>query len=308
MRKGCRSPERLFYWPESGSHALTRKEKEMRRLFTTCFPRAGKAAISLVLVLLAGLALSTQSQAQGPALTTINDTVYFADGSPATGTVLISWPSFVSPDGYAVPAGNQSVTLGAQGAFTAQLVPTVGATPAGIYYVAVFQLDDGTVRTEYWAVPTTSPVTIAQILTTPGSGLGNLVATQAYVNAAIAPLAVDATVVHLAGTETIIGTKQFTVPPSLPTPVGPNDGANKGYVDQAVENVGSGAYVPIAGGTMTGPLTLPGEPGRMKLVEDRVAALEKSDLRRTIIDRLITAAITFAISAVISWHDRLPFK
>jgi hypothetical protein len=293
MRKGRRSPERLFYWPESGSHALTRKGNEMRRLFNTCFPIAEKAAISLVLVLFTGLALSMQLHAQGPALTTITGIVYRADGSPASGTVVISWPSFVSADGYAVAAGNLNVTLGSEGAFTAELVPNVGVTPAGTYYVAVFQLDDGTVRTEYWAVPSTSPVTLAAILTTPGTGLGNLVATQAYVNEAIAPLAVDATVVHLAGTETITGTKQFAVPPSLPTPVGPSDGANKGYVDQAVQNVGSGAYVPIAGGTMTGPLTLPGE---------------KSDLRRTILDRLITAAITFAISAVISWHDRLPFK
>jgi hypothetical protein len=51
-----------------------------------------------------------------------------------------------------------------------------------------------------------------------------------------------------------------------------------------------------------------GQPGRMTLVEERVVALEKSDLRRTIYDRLITAAITFAISAAISWHERLGFK
>ena len=143
------------------------------------------------------------------------------------------------------------------GAFTAQLVPNVGASPAGTYYVVVFQLDDGTVRTEYWAVPTTSPTTIAAVLTTPGTGLGNFVVTQQYVNTAVAGL--DATVVHLAGTERITGTKQFTVPPSLPVPVGANDAANKGYVDAAVSNVGSGAYVAIAGGTMTGPLTLPGD-------------------------------------------------
>lgn len=51
-----------------------------------------------------------------------------------------------------------------------------------------------------------------------------------------------------------------------------------------------------------------GQPGRMKLVEDRVVLLEKSDLRRTVYDRLITAVITFAISAAISWHDRLGIK
>jgi hypothetical protein len=135
----------------------------------------------------------------------------------------------------------------------------VGASPAGTYYVVVFQLNDGTVRTEYWAVPATSPTTIAAVLTTPGTGLGNLAATQQYVNAAVATRALDATVVHLSGTETITGTKHFAVPPALPAPAGANDAANKGYVDAAVANVGAGSFVSKAGDTMTGPLTLPAE-------------------------------------------------
>ena len=199
-----------------------------------CFPMAAEMVIFLVLALLMGLTLSAKLQAQGPALTTISDTVYRADGSAASGTVLISWPSFQTAEGDAVAAGNLAVTIGPLGAFTAQLVPNVGASPAGTYYVVVLQLDDGTVRTEYWAVPATSPTTIAAVLTTPGTGLGNLAVTQQYVNAAVANLAIDATVVHLAGTETITGTKQFTVPPALPSPVGANDAAHKGYVDAAV--------------------------------------------------------------------------
>ena len=233
------------------------------------FPMAAELALSLVLVLLMALSLPTRLQAQGPALTTISGTVYRADGTAASGTVLISWPSFQTAEGDAVAAGNLSVTIGPLGAFTAQLVPNVGASPAGTYYVVVLQLDDGTVRTEYWAVPTTSPTTIAAVLTTPGTGLGNLAATQQYVNAAVANRAIDATVVHLAGTETITGTKQFTTPPSLPVPAGANDAANKGYVDAAVENVGSGAFVPIAGGTMTGPLTLPADPTAPNQAADR---------------------------------------
>ena len=51
-----------------------------------------------------------------------------------------------------------------------------------------------------------------------------------------------------------------------------------------------------------------GQPGRMALVEDRVVALEKNDLRRTVYDRLITAGISFAISAIIAWHERLGLK
>ena len=46
----------------------------------------------------------------------------------------------------------------------------------------------------------------------------------------------------------------------------------------------------------------------MALVEDRVVALEKNDLRRTVYDRLITAGISFAISAIIAWHERLGLK
>ncbi len=237
------------------------------------FPMAAEAVIclvlALVLALLVALPLSTTLQAQGPALTTISDTVYRADGTPAEGIVLISWPSFQSAQGDAVAAGNLTVTIGPQGAFTAQLVPNVGASPAGTYYTVVFQLDDGTVRTEYWAVPATSPTTIAAVLTTPGTGLGNLAATEQYVNAAVAPLAIDATVVHLAGTETITGAKQFAVPPLLPAPVGATDAANKGYVDEAVGNVGGGAYVPLAGGTMTGPLTLPADPTAPYQAADR---------------------------------------
>ncbi|MGD0792601.1 MAG: hypothetical protein ABR920_12605 [Terriglobales bacterium] len=234
-----------------------------------CFPMAAEVVISLVLVLLMALALSPRLQAQGPALTTISDTVYRADGTAASGTVLISWPSFQTAEGDAVAAGDLSVTIGPLGAFTAQLVPNVGASPAGTYYVVVFQLDDGAVRTEYWAVPATSPTTIAAVLTTPGTGLGNLAATQQYVNTAVANRAIDTTVVHVAGSETITGTKQFAVPPELPAPAGANDAANKGYVDAAVANVGAGAYVSKAGDTMTGPLTLPADPTAPNQAADR---------------------------------------
>jgi hypothetical protein len=52
-----------------------------------------------------------------------------------------------------------------------------------------------------------------------------------------------------------------------------------------------------------------GQPGRMKLAEDRLVALEKNDLRRTVYDRIviagITFAITFAISIAIAWRSFL---
>jgi hypothetical protein len=51
-----------------------------------------------------------------------------------------------------------------------------------------------------------------------------------------------------------------------------------------------------------------GQPGRVKIVEDRVTQLEKSEIRRGVYDRIVNAAITVAISAVIAMHDRWSFK
>jgi hypothetical protein len=51
-----------------------------------------------------------------------------------------------------------------------------------------------------------------------------------------------------------------------------------------------------------------GQPGRMKLAEDRLTVLEKNDIRRSVYDRLVNAAIAMAISAVIALHDHLGFK
>jgi len=45
------------------------------------------------------------------------------------------------------------------------------------------------------------------------------------------------------------------------------------------------------------------QPGRMKLVEDRVAALERTDAKRSVYDRLVNAAIATLVSAAIAMHD-----
>jgi len=45
-----------------------------------------------------------------------------------------------------------------------------------------------------------------------------------------------------------------------------------------------------------------GQPGRMKLAEDRLLALERNDLRRTVIERLVNASIAVLISAAIALH------
>ena len=46
------------------------------------------------------------------------------------------------------------------------------------------------------------------------------------------------------------------------------------------------------------------QPGRISLLETKVAALERNDVCRGVYARLVNAAITMAISALIAFHDR----
>ena len=156
----------------------------------------------------------------GIVTTRVSDTVYRADGTPASGTVLISWPAFTTADAKPVAAGTKSVVLGSGGALEVDLVPNVGATPSGALYTVVFQID--VVRTEYWLVGTGSPTTLASVRATPGSGVATPPVSKQYVDNAIA--------------------------------------TNKAYVDTAVSAVGAGSYVAKNGDTMTGPLSLPADP------------------------------------------------
>jgi len=211
-------------------------------------------------LLMVGVGAYTAQAQSGPATTQVSDKVYRADGTPAQGVLLISWGGFTTASGTPVAAGNTSVTLGADGALSVNLVPNAGAIPANSYYVVVYQLGDSTVRTEYWVVPTKSPAALADVRATPGTGNPSQMISKQYVDNAVAGKASDQSVVHLSGLETIAGTKQFAAPPSVPAPVSAADAANKGYVDQAVAAVGSGSYVAKTGDTMSGPLSLPSDP------------------------------------------------
>jgi hypothetical protein len=176
-------------------------------------PHTGRHRWRLFLLALIFALRVTRAPAQVVTLATISDTVRRADGGYASGTLLISWPAFTTATGATVAAGNKGVTLGTNGSFAAQLAADAGATPAGTVYTVVYQLTDGTVKSEAWSVGTSSPETISQVRTLAGTPAPqSQVATQQYVNAALAK------VVHLSGSETITGSKQFTVSPVLPTP------------------------------------------------------------------------------------------
>ena len=182
--------------------------------------------------------------------TRVSDTVFRADGTPARGTILISWPAFTDANGAAVAAGRTTVTIAANGAIDFPLVANTGSTPAS-YYTVVLKLDDGATATEYWTVPSAISTTVAAIRS---KMVPTSVATQFvgrdYVDSAVysanadliasvAAKASDNAVVHYASNETITGVKTFNASPVVPTPSAATHAANKGYVDSAVSNVSS---------------------------------------------------------------------
>jgi hypothetical protein len=194
--------------------------------------------------------------------------------------VLISWPAFTTADAKPVAAGTLSVALGTGGAFAVALAPNAGAIPNGTFYKVVLKLDDGTTETETWVIPSSATaVRIAAVRSTVvPSSVALQVASRQYVDSAVASKAVDTGVVHIAGQETISGTKQFATPPGVPAPQQATDAANKAYVDQSVATVGAGSFVAKTGDAMSGPLTLPGDPtapaqaARKQYVDTQLAA------------------------------------
>ena len=96
-----------------------------------------------------GMAAGNAAHAQTVNTTTVQGTVYLANGQPGTGTLVVSWPSFTTASGQLVVAGKTTVTIAPDGFVSVNLAPNLGATPAGLYYTAVYYLSDGTTNTQY---------------------------------------------------------------------------------------------------------------------------------------------------------------
>ncbi len=178
---------------------------------------------------------TTNTMAAQPNKTIVADTIYRADGSAASGTLVISWPAFATADGKPVAAGTKTVKIGPDGAVNIPLVPTQGATPSGTFYKVVFSLDDGTSSQEYWTVPTLSPTSIAAIRSSvvPAT-VAMQVVSREYVDSALANS------VRKTGDETVNGIKTFASSPLVPSPSAPTAAANKDYVDVSVAAAASG--------------------------------------------------------------------
>ena len=208
--------------------------------------RAGAAAARMALALMSiAVALLPPRMAAQMSTTTVQGTVYRADGTPASGTLLVSWSAFTTPQNQAIAAGNLSTAIGSDGFVSLSLTPNAAALPAGSYYTAVYHLSDGTVNQEYWVVPS--------------SGTASIAAVRAQLEPstiAVQPISkayVDSSIASLTGSWLPLTGGTLSGPLSLSAdPASANQAATKHYADQL-----AAGQLPLSGGTLTGPLTAP---------------------------------------------------
>ena len=105
----------------------------------------------LVLLLVAAASLA----AGQPALTTIQDILYRANGTRFTGTMSIQWNSFQAGDTSNIATANLRLPI-VNGVLNVRLVPTTNAT-AGAQYNITYNSGGAIQFTELWAVPPSTP-------------------------------------------------------------------------------------------------------------------------------------------------------
>ena len=211
----------------------------------------------LVGVLLAALTTGASAQI---VTTMVADTIYHADGTAATGTVLISWPAFTTATGESVPSGSTAATIGGGGALSVNLAPNAGSTPMGSYYTVVYHLDDGSVSRQYWVVPVSAAtVKVSSIESTVlPTSVAMQTVSKSYVDTAIAAAVtghpLDSTPYVLKAGDTMTG------PLLLPgDPTAAMQAADKNYVDESVAGVAGGigqkvSTLPAASQTVAQPV------------------------------------------------------
>src|SRR5581483_9924346 len=108
--------------------------------------------------------LLSAASIQAQTMTQISDTLKNADGSNASGRIVVTWQPFKAASGETIDGGNLTYTV-TNGVVNLSLAPNAGATPAGTSYRARYFLTNGASYTETWVVPATGPVKIADIRT-----------------------------------------------------------------------------------------------------------------------------------------------
>jgi len=121
------------------------------------------------LALLAAGAIGTV--AGQPALTSIQDVLYRADGTRFTGTMFIRYNSFLAGDTFNVATANLTLPI-VNGVLRGRLVPTTTAS-AGAQYTVTYNSQGIDQFTEIWAVPpSTIPLRVRDVRVSSGTVIG----------------------------------------------------------------------------------------------------------------------------------------
>ncbi|HML15470.1 MAG TPA: hypothetical protein VK419_00530 [Bryobacteraceae bacterium] len=106
-----------------------------------------------------------------PALTTIQDILYSANGMRYNGTMFITWSSFQAGDNSNIATANLTLPI-VNGVLNVQLVPTTTAS-AGAQYNVTFNSAGVNQFTQVWAVPpSTVPLRVRDVLVSQGTVVG----------------------------------------------------------------------------------------------------------------------------------------
>jgi hypothetical protein len=224
--------------------------------------------------------------------TTVQGTVYRADGSAAIGTVLVSWPAFSTAANQAVAAGSTTAIIGQDGFLSVNLAPNQGAYPAGSYYTVVYHLSDGTVSKEYWVVPavTTAAISSVRAQLAPATVAAQPV-NKAYVDSSIAAITgnyLPLTGGSMSGALVLEG-----------DPASANQAATKHYADALALT-----ELPLAGGTLSGTLNTPNNANKLPRVDVRHPDFGASCPNAA--DPTGLQDSTCAIQAAIAWSQANP--
>ena len=228
--------------------------------------------------------------------TTVQGTIYRADGSPATGSVIVSWPAFSTAENMAVAAGTITASIGVDGFLTMRLAPNLGAYPAGSFYTAVYHLSDGTVSKEYWTIPATSTASIAAVRAQLQPAVVAVQSvSKSYVDALVASITPTVgNFLPLSG-GSLLGPLQLAG-----DPVSSLQASSKHYVDQAVATA-----VPLSGGVVTGTLSVANQIVKLPRVDlrstDFAGGTDPSGTRDSL--AAINAAVAFALASAASSGD-----
>jgi hypothetical protein len=106
-----------------------------------------------------------------PALTTIQDILYRADGTRYNGTIFIKWNSFQGGDASNIATADLALPI-VNGSLKVQLVPTTNASP-GAQYNVTYNGKGKNLFTEVWAVPPSDvPLRVRDVRIATGTVVG----------------------------------------------------------------------------------------------------------------------------------------